>query len=328
VDSKMDILTNWRLSIQSSIELLSTQTRLREVEEMQQKINVEIKSLTQAIKTLKAGLVDIRQESDRNSVQTRLNEHSIVASGLHSLVRGAMLKFHANYNKRHLSNRHALLEDEDPAVIERRRRQEEESDAVSKMASATSALQRIQSNMHSELNRTAAAMTVLESSSKTMRSIGREFDTYHSAMTSGKKALTKIAMRERTDRLLVLLGFAFFLLVVFYILKKRLAPFLPSLPIPSITGMIWSFLSLFGPPSAKVATVTTPATAATTTTLPISMQSPGPSGPCADSSQGGAVCGRLTGASAETGPVPREIPSQGLDRGPPLRQRPDSKHEL
>jgi len=45
------------------------------------------------------------------------------------------------------------------------------------------------------------------------------------AMGAGKSLVTKLTRRETTDKILIWAAFSFFLLVVLYIVHKRLSPF-------------------------------------------------------------------------------------------------------
>lgn len=77
-----------------------------------------------------------------------------------------------------------------------------------------------------EISRSSSALDTLQQSTRVLGSTNAEYGTYGATVSVGRKVITKQLQRERTDKLLILVGLCFFTLVVVYIVNRRLAPFL------------------------------------------------------------------------------------------------------
>lgn len=77
-----------------------------------------------------------------------------------------------------------------------------------------------------EISRSSSALSTLQASTRVLGSTSSEYTTYGGTVAVGRKMITKQLQRERTDRLLLMVGLLFFSLVVIYIVHRRLAPFL------------------------------------------------------------------------------------------------------
>ena len=98
--------------------------------------------------------------------------------------------------------------------------------ASDKNAAFSASLLRTRSMLSDEINRSSSALSTLQASTRVLGSTSSEYTTYGGTVAVGRKMITKQLQRERTDRLLLMVGLLFFSLVVIYIVHRRLAPFL------------------------------------------------------------------------------------------------------
>ena len=85
----------------------------------------------------------------------------------------------------------------------------------------TDALRRTISLMQSELERSVLSTQLLDESTATLRSTSLQHDTLNTVMSTSKHLVTALEKSDWLDRILILSGFAFFILVVLFILKQR-----------------------------------------------------------------------------------------------------------
>ena len=86
----------------------------------------------------------------------------------------------------------------------------------------TDALRRTVSLMQAELERSVLTSQMLDSSTATLRSTSLQHDTLNSVMSTSKQLITALEKSDWLDRILIISGFIFFLLVVLFILKQRI----------------------------------------------------------------------------------------------------------
>jgi protein transport protein SEC20 len=86
----------------------------------------------------------------------------------------------------------------------------------------TDALRRTVSLMQAELERSVLTTQMLDSSTATLRSTSLQHDALNSVMSTSKLLITALEKSDWLDRILIISGFVFFLLVVLFILKQRI----------------------------------------------------------------------------------------------------------
>lgn len=86
----------------------------------------------------------------------------------------------------------------------------------------TDALRRTVSLMQAELERSVLTSQMLDSSTATLRSTSLQHDALNSVMSTSKQLVTALEKSDWLDRILIISGFVFFLLVVLFILKQRI----------------------------------------------------------------------------------------------------------
>ncbi|CAG8637666.1 13500_t:CDS:2 [Rhizophagus irregularis] len=107
-------------------------------------------------------------------------------------------------------------------VFEMRRRNLTSEDTLLHSASdVTESLRRTTQLMEQEIERSAYSAKILDESSRTLKTTFNEYRGFSSVVRSSKQLITKLEQSDWTDRLLILFGLFVFLLVVVYILKKR-----------------------------------------------------------------------------------------------------------
>ncbi|KAI3643410.1 hypothetical protein MP228_012965 [Amoeboaphelidium protococcarum] len=89
--------------------------------------------------------------------------------------------------------------------------------------SVNDALKRASQLMSAEIERSAESLKSLESSSKLLNDTGNVYgEELQHALGKTDEALTKLAQREFTDKVLIILAVSVFMAVVAYIVKERL----------------------------------------------------------------------------------------------------------
>ncbi len=86
----------------------------------------------------------------------------------------------------------------------------------------TDALRRTIDLMQTELERSVLSTQLLDSSSSSLRSTSLQHDTLSSVMSTSKQIITALEKSDWLDRMLILSAFAFFVLVILFILKQRI----------------------------------------------------------------------------------------------------------
>jgi len=86
----------------------------------------------------------------------------------------------------------------------------------------TDALRRTIALMQAELERSVLTTQMLDTSTSTLRSTSLQHDTLTTVMSTSKHLITALEKSDWLDRMLILSGFGFFLLVLLFIVKERL----------------------------------------------------------------------------------------------------------
>jgi len=89
-------------------------------------------------------------------------------------------------------------------------------------ADVTDGLRRTIALMQKELERSVLTSQMLEDSTATLRSTSSQHDTLSSVMHTSKQLVTALEKSDWLDRVLILSGFFFFIMVVLFILKQRI----------------------------------------------------------------------------------------------------------
>jgi len=155
-----------------------------------------------------------------------VEQHAAAVQDLHGHLRTAVLQARAGLERRAVQAHSELIGANDPEAAQRRQRQIQQESAATKSAAFTASLLRTKALLRNEIAQSSSALNTLTSSTRVLGSTQSELHTYGATVGVGRKIITKQLRRERTDKMLILLGLAFFALVVAYIVNRRLAPFL------------------------------------------------------------------------------------------------------
>src|SRR5437879_4216561 len=86
-------------------------------------------------------------------------------------------------------------------------------------ADVTDGLRRTIALMQKELERSVLSSQMLENSTATLRSTSSQHDTLSTVMYTSKQLVTALEKSDWLDRVLILSGFFFFIMVVLFILN-------------------------------------------------------------------------------------------------------------
>jgi len=136
------------------------------------------------------------------------------------MLRKAKISAKLNMERATIQERKTLMEGGQEGI--RLRQSKTRQDIVRASKEHTETLKRIRARMHSETEKTSDTLNELNRSSKVIEEIIHEHSAIGGTITHGKGVLGKLKRRDFTDKLLIMFGFFFFALVVFYIIKTRL----------------------------------------------------------------------------------------------------------
>ncbi|ORZ33041.1 Sec20-domain-containing protein, partial [Catenaria anguillulae PL171] len=88
-------------------------------------------------------------------------------------------------------------------------------------AQTTATLQRMSQLMTQELEKSTANVTALDSQTRLLKQVNREYNTMTAVIRGARSLLTDLEQRDRTDKLVIGFACLVFVAVVLYILKKR-----------------------------------------------------------------------------------------------------------
>ncbi|KAF5313071.1 hypothetical protein D9619_002536 [Psilocybe cf. subviscida] len=138
-------------------------------------------------------------------------------------TRAALLASKKAIDSRARSNREELLAFSSTPMEKQTSSEKTTEDALMKANSdVTDALRRTVALMQSELERSVLSTQLLDESTATLRSTSLQHDTLHNVMSISKQLVTALEKSDWMDRVLILSGFVFFILVVLFILKQRI----------------------------------------------------------------------------------------------------------
>jgi len=148
-----------------------------------------------------------------------IRKHENEEKKLTAELRKANILCKINQSKKLQKERAELLAGGEEVL--RRRREKAQLDSLQSSREITQSLRRSIQLVTDELERKATTMDVLEGSSGVLWQTVDVHSALSSHLKQGHGLLTKIKQRDLTDKLLILFGLAFFILVVLYIVKRR-----------------------------------------------------------------------------------------------------------
>eukprot|EP01114_Cavostelium_apophysatum_P019145 TRINITY_DN6084_c0_g1_i1.p1 TRINITY_DN6084_c0_g1~~TRINITY_DN6084_c0_g1_i1.p1 ORF type:complete len:257 (-),score=41.77 TRINITY_DN6084_c0_g1_i1:25-795(-) len=222
IQRELKALIDLEFEIQEDIAELREcfSTSLKDRQEMNIQIKERIRHLSDEITALQDFAEELDDEKEKESLMEKLESHFNEEEKLTATLRKANITAMLNLQKAIELERKTLLEGGENAV--KMRQSKTRQDIVRASQELTDTLTRIRHRMHSETQKTSDTLTELARSSRGIGDIMNEHDDVASSIRQGKGMLSKLKRRDFTDRLLIVFGFIFFLLVVFYVVKSRL----------------------------------------------------------------------------------------------------------
>lgn len=126
------------------------------------------------------------------------------------------------------------------------------ADLLATSRDITSSLARTRDMLAREGERVNEVGKTLQSDSEIVWSVENEYSAYGQQVKTAESMLKNMQRREQTDKMLLQCGFAFFILVVAYILKRRLMPLFSPLTWVAEQVSVWMFANSTDLPSDKL----------------------------------------------------------------------------
>ncbi|KAF9478090.1 Sec20-domain-containing protein [Pholiota conissans] len=181
-------------------------------------------ALSRQIEALDIMVDDQQGEKNRKELREIVNDLQRKLESLRKDTRAALLASKRAIDANQKASREELLTFSAAALSAGKTSSEKTAeDALMKANSdVTDALRRTISLMQSELERSVLSTQLLDESTSTLRSTSLQHDTLSSVMSTSKQLVTALEKSDWLDRVLILSGFVFFILVVLFILKQRI----------------------------------------------------------------------------------------------------------
>ncbi|OBZ67837.1 hypothetical protein A0H81_12415 [Grifola frondosa] len=175
-----------------------------------------------ALATQRQLAAELREDLDVFARQVELRTRRCSLASLRKDARTALLTSKRAIDAKQLSKREELLRS---SVLREKRTLNEKvtEDALMKANNdVTETLQRTIGLMQGELERSVLSTQLLDSSTAALRSTSSTHDVLGGLMVTSKHLITALERSDWLDRLVIVAGLAFFVLVVLFILKQRI----------------------------------------------------------------------------------------------------------
>ena len=97
-----------------------------------------------------------------------------------------------------------------------------QANVAQKSSEITDGLRRLNRIVNQELERSSGTLALLSDSSRKIHDTHQQHKQYSETVGEAKNVLSKLRKRDRTDQVLMIIGLLFFIVVVAYIVRKRL----------------------------------------------------------------------------------------------------------
>ena len=212
----------------SSIAHISAQTRhikglIAQLQQcltaLQLRVQAEQAARPSAPRSSSSPSAESTDEGEMVYAASLLAQHSALAQSYTNQLRQRILSSRANLAQRSAEVRRQLLT---PSHGPSHPSHASSSFPDQRASEFSASLQSTQQLLSSSLQMSTASLTSLSSSTSTLRDVQRQSAVYRGVVKGGSAVITKQMQRQRTDRLLILAGLAFFTLICLYIANKRL----------------------------------------------------------------------------------------------------------
>ncbi|KIJ55654.1 hypothetical protein M422DRAFT_240265 [Sphaerobolus stellatus SS14] len=182
-------------------------------------IRDDLEIFSKSLKELELLADDQDRERDRREITQRAKEFSEALTHIRKDARIAALTSKRAIDSMAQSAREELLRS---SVMNEKKFDEKSGDAVMNASNnVTEALRRTIGLMQAELERSVLSAQMLEQSSANLKSTTTQHDTLSSLVNTSKHLIVALEKSDWLDRLLILGGLCFFILVVAFIFKRR-----------------------------------------------------------------------------------------------------------
>ncbi|KAH9486206.1 Vesicle transport protein SEC20 [Psilocybe cubensis] len=180
-------------------------------------------ALTRQIESLALMVDDQKGAKTRKELKEIADDFQKKLESLRSESRAALLASKKAMDQRSKSNREELLSFSSAMTEKQNSSEKTTEDALMKANSdVTDALRRTIALMQTELERSVLTTQMLDESTRTLNSTSTQHDTLNNLMYTSRQLVTALEKSDWLDRILILSGLAFFVLVVLFILKQRI----------------------------------------------------------------------------------------------------------
>ncbi|CAG8561789.1 35949_t:CDS:2 [Gigaspora margarita] len=223
--ARFENINRRQLDLETKVTQLKNVITLTAQQELYSDIRDGVKELEKWIEDIKQTADEQEREKDKQTILHRLQRNEEQYKQLQASIRRAVLTSKQNIEREAKIEREMLLgrvDGRNTFAFEMRRRNFTSEDALLHSASdVTDALRRTTQLMQQEIERSAYSAKILDESSRALKSTYSEYRGFSSVLRGSKQLITKLEQIDWTDRLLILFGLFVFVLVVLYILKKR-----------------------------------------------------------------------------------------------------------
>jgi len=165
---------------------------------------------------------------DEEAIQS-LESHKEKLRHFKALLRKTVIQL------RHQMDLQVKLDRENLLAFEHKERKSMD-EPTSRSQQFSQGLQRTKTLLMNELDRSDLALQTLNKSTAVLEAARDEMVTYSGVLNKGKGLITSLLTRARSDKFILYFGVAFYLLVVFFIVFKRVGYLL------SFFSFLWSWL--------------------------------------------------------------------------------------
>ncbi|KAF8325881.1 Sec20-domain-containing protein [Cantharellus anzutake] len=182
----------------------------------------DIESFRRELEILETFVDDIRSDERRKDIYSQLDELVAQVEQLKKQFRAALLASKRAIDSQARSQRDELFRSSPVASAVSKENDQSGDALMNASAAVTQALRRTTVLMQQELERSVLSTQMLEDSTQTMTVTSDLYSSFSTLLNTSKTLVTALEEADWLDRLLILSSLAFFLLVVAYIIKKRI----------------------------------------------------------------------------------------------------------
>ncbi|OZC06070.1 Sec20 [Onchocerca flexuosa] len=209
------------IAVKNHIEEIRQQKFMtqKEITQCTRDIKDEMAKLAHLIDTLEKFANKINFRNDRIELLAQVKEHRNELERNRQMLRQAILEFVKVMEEQ--SRNYLLQNGDDPQDIEFRSRRKRAENLKTQTLKATESLSSLVSKMSDQLKLSEDTTSTLIHSSFLLKDTESEYSSMGAHIQSGGKLISKYGRRECTDKILITFALLLYVVVIFYILRKR-----------------------------------------------------------------------------------------------------------